>query len=628
VLLDLLVEWEDAKAAGRPVTPEELCRHCPERVGDFLEAVAQITRLDPLLCEAGGVEAEAPRVPGFALYGEVGQGGMGRVYRARDLALEREVAIKFPHGRDPSAVPRRRFEREARTLAQLRHPNIVPVHSAGWAGDRPYFVMDYVPGGNLAQHADRFLGDCQSAAQFLEGVARGLDHAHRLGIVHRDLKPSNILIDAAGNPQVSDFGVAAILAGEPVGGEAGDTPRDAGADKTRVTGTGAVVGTPAYSAPEAFAGDTPLTPAADVWSLGVILYEVLTGQRPFAGGTDDELRQNTLCGEPPHPTTVRRDVPRPLGTIAMKCLAKDVADRYPSAAAVAEALAGWRRAVLWRRVRRIAVVALAALVVLGTAAAVWWPPGPDARHAQKVRAIDERLRRGEAVTLIGESGEPLSHRVRLGDGSTRTFLRDDGVFAVAAARPALVELHSDPGIDRFRLSADVRQDGGMGEVAVGLYWGHSHAKHDGRDVHLFGRLQFSDFGLLAALTPEPLDSRLTSRARMGYLCLVTPLSAGSDWNTYDGHGLPYEPPRPNTPPPGPWRPIQIDVTPNLIRGSFEARPVGDRDLDGVQDWLNALPMFRPRLKGLALTASPRGGVGLYVYGCEASFRNVRIEPLP
>ena len=214
VVLDLLVEWEKRKAAGNPATPEELCRDCPELVDELRRHVEQIAGLDPVLALTSPGEVEWPTIPGFELLGEIGQGGMGVVYRARDLLLDWVVAVKVPFGGPNMALPRTRFEREARTLAKLRHPSIVPVHAAGLVADTPYFVMDYVGGGSLAERMGEVAGTPGRVAALMVQVALAVDHAHAAGIVHRDLKPSNILLDEAGRPFVSDFGVATLLAGE------------------------------------------------------------------------------------------------------------------------------------------------------------------------------------------------------------------------------------------------------------------------------------------------------------------------------------------------------------------------------------------------------------------------------
>lgn len=211
VLLDLLIEWEERNAAGTPVTPEELCRDCMERIGDLRQQVERIARIDPLLSLSEATVSTA--LAGFELHEEIGRGGMGVVYRARDLSLDRVVALKIPFRAAGGVVPRKRFEREVRTLAKLRHPNIVSVFSAGLAGDTPYLVMEYVPGGSLAERRE-VAGTPVKAAALLAKVARAVDAAHAAGIVHRDLKPSNILLDAQCQPLVSDFGVAALLAGE------------------------------------------------------------------------------------------------------------------------------------------------------------------------------------------------------------------------------------------------------------------------------------------------------------------------------------------------------------------------------------------------------------------------------
>jgi eukaryotic-like serine/threonine-protein kinase len=627
ILLDLLVTWEERKAAGQPVTPEEVCRDRPERLEQFLRALEEITRIDPLLADAVARPAAPPRsVPGFEQFEEVGQGGMGTVYRAWDIALKRTVAIKFPHARGGLPVARGRFEREAQTLAQLRHPNIVSVHFAGWVGDEPYFVMDYVPGGNLAQHRGAVADDFAQAAAFLEAIARAVEHAHRNGVVHRDLKPSNILIDGDGRPQVADFGVAAILAGESLVGDTTDTPDKNDPPHTRITRTGAFVGTPAYAAPEAFGG-AALTPAADVWSLGVIFYELLTGRVPFPGSTSEEVRERLAGPAPPPANAVRREVPKRLAAIATRCLAKEPADRYPSAGAVADALARWRRrrsVLRWARRWGLVAAAVVAFVAVGVTLA--WPPSPEARHVRALRGVAEQLRRGELVELIGADGQPRSHRVRLGEGGTRTYQTGDGYFAAAGGRVTLVELLPDPELDRFRITAEARELGNISDIAeVGVYFSHQVAPTARGASHVFGYLGFADFSPLAEREKD-IRGNPIRQARLRYACFTPPVAAGSDWSTYRGPYLSYPPPPPV--PPGPWRRLEIEVTPEVVRASFDGVAFREHPVSNSQVWADALPLTREQREGLRVTLSPRGGVGLYVYGCEAAFRNVRIGPLP
>ncbi|MCI0461864.1 MAG: serine/threonine protein kinase [Gemmataceae bacterium] len=193
-VVELLLEWEERQDQGRPLTPEELCLDWPDQLVELRRQIRLLGAVGRLLELDGGPAAAPmlPVIPGFEILGKLGGGGMGVVYRARDAALDRVVAIKVPHwGVLTSHNAKARFEREARVLAQLRHPNIVPIHAAGLTEGQPYFVMDYVPQGSLADQLPRFRAQPERVTALVERVARAVHHAHQRGILHRDLKPSS-----------------------------------------------------------------------------------------------------------------------------------------------------------------------------------------------------------------------------------------------------------------------------------------------------------------------------------------------------------------------------------------------------------------------------------------------------
>jgi tetratricopeptide (TPR) repeat protein/WD40 repeat protein len=264
-----------------------------------------------------------PTLPGYDVLGEVGRGSMGVVYKARHLALNRVVALKVILGGAHAGVERQvRFRQEAELAARLVHPNIVQVYEVGAHAGCSYLAQEYVDGGSLAQRAAGRPLPPREAARLVEVLARAAGSAHARGVVHRDLKPGNVLLTADGVPKVADFGLAKL-----VGLGHG------------LTQTGAVLGTPSYMAPEQAAGrDREVGPAADVYALGAILYELLAGRPPFTGETPLEVLRRVESEEPP---SLSRVVPRPpadLATITAKCLRKEPARRYASAEALAEDL--------------------------------------------------------------------------------------------------------------------------------------------------------------------------------------------------------------------------------------------------------------------------------------------------
>ena len=293
------------------------------------------------------------------------RGGMGVVYRARQMSLGRIVALKLVRSLSLATDSEiRRFRIEAEAVAQLDHPHIVPIYEVGQADDQPYFSMKLIAGGNLARHVDRLKSDPRAAAALMAKVSRAVHYAHQRAILHRDLKPSNVLLDEAGEPYVTDFGLAKRIDGEP--------------EPAGVTLTGAVMGTPAYMPPEQARGQTKaLTTSADVYSLGATLYETITGRPPFLGDSPADILRRVLDEEPPRPQSLSPWIDRDLETICLKCLDKEIGRRYSSAEALAEDLENWmagrpiaarpsgalERLRKWAR-RRPDIAALASTVLL------------------------------------------------------------------------------------------------------------------------------------------------------------------------------------------------------------------------------------------------------------------------
>ncbi len=276
----------------------------------------------------------------FRVIEEVGRGAFGTVFRAQDSQLERVVAIKVPRRSNVGEQPQDldRFLREARSVAQLRHPGIVSIHEVGTMEDTPYLVSDFVEGVTLANYLTGCLPTHRQAAEIIAAVADALQHAHATGIVHRDVKPSNIMIRPDGSPVVMDFGLA---------------KRDAG--EITVTIDGQVLGTPAYMSPEQASGQSHRVDGrSDVYSLGVVLYQVLVGELPFRG-TKQMLLYQVLHGEPKAPRALNDRIPRDLETICLKAMAKDRNRRYATAGEMADDLRRWLagRPILARPVGRL-----------------------------------------------------------------------------------------------------------------------------------------------------------------------------------------------------------------------------------------------------------------------------------
>lgn len=336
----------------------------PAAASPLNAAVTQQAMSDP----ASAAHSRLRYFGDYELIRELARGGMGVVYEARQASLNRAVAVKMilsAHLASEADV--RRFYIEAKAAANLDHPNIVPIYEIGEHDGQHYFSMKLIKGGNLADRIPDFAKDPEATARLMATVARAVDAAHRKGIVHRDLKPANILIDEAGQPHVSDFGLAKELG-------SGDG----------LTKSGAIMGTPGYMSPEqAEATRGAIGPATDVYSLGAILYELLTGRPPFRADTPLETFIQVVESQPVHPRSLNAQTPRDLETICLKCLEKTPSKRFKSAEDLAEELerflAGDRIRTSSRRLEPVrmgrwlvsgAVLGAAVSVVLAT---IGWP---------------------------------------------------------------------------------------------------------------------------------------------------------------------------------------------------------------------------------------------------------------
>jgi eukaryotic-like serine/threonine-protein kinase len=336
----------------------------------------------------------------YEILGEIARGGMGVVYRARQKTVRRLVALKMIL---PDAIPNdeaiRRFRIEAEAAARLDHPNIVPIYEVGVHEGRAFFTMKLVEGGSLHQHAAALTANQHRAVEIMAQVARAVDYAHQRGILHRDLKPGNILLDEAGQPYLTDFGLA----------------KHANRDSS-LTESGAVIGTPSYMAPEQASGRAKrVTAAADIYGLGAILYLLLAGRPPFHSEVVLEILRQVVDEEPERPSSINRLVDRDLEAIALKCLEKEPARRYASASDLADDLESWlhqrpisarlatgfEQLVKWAKRKPVIATLTGALAValIGGFAATFqqWREAEAARVIAVQKADDEAKAKREAV---------------------------------------------------------------------------------------------------------------------------------------------------------------------------------------------------------------------------------------
>ncbi len=327
---------------------------------------------------AGKAPGSLPELPGYEVLEEIGQGGMGVVYRARQTALKRVVALKMLRpGTEAGPEEMVRFRTEAEAAAHLQHPNIVQVYEVGEHRGLPFFSLEYCAGGSLAAHLDGTPAPARPAAELLRTLAQAIQHAHEKGVIHRDLKPSNVLLqqtnrpDAPSIPKIGDFGLA--------------KRQDDDSQRTR---TGVILGTASYMPPEQAQGKAgQVGPLSDVYGLGAILYELLTGRPPFKGATMLDTLVQVRTEDPVPPRRRNPRVPRDLETICLKCLHKEPRRRYTSAGELADDLGRFlehepirarpvgtlERAAWWVRRRPAVVLALLLVVLaLGSAGAGWW----------------------------------------------------------------------------------------------------------------------------------------------------------------------------------------------------------------------------------------------------------------
>jgi HEAT repeat protein len=444
-------------------TGESVCLGC-------LFSVARAPVDEPPLADRETVASPSPRdrdlpsFPNYDVLGVVGTGGMGIVYKARQKGLDRLVALKVLR---PSVAESeegiRRFLLEARSAARIQHPHVVPIHEVSSADGHPFFTMDYIEGRSLSEALRDPSQSIRDFAGCLRKVALAIHHGHTMGIIHRDLKPTNILLDRSGEPRVTDFGIA----------------KDIRSD-SRITDSGAAVGTPCYMAPEQARGESERTgPATDVYSLGALLYECLTKRPPFEGRTIAETMRQVLQEVPVPPRRIAPNAPRALEAVALRALDKDPESRYPSALAFAEDLERYlagRPVAAGRRSRWAPAGAGALLLVAATVAAVLLRPAGEepvkspAEHlARRIgENVEERRKSAAALLELGPEGIPFwRDLLRHSDPEVRWRAAEAlGDLRAKDAVPDLVRALRDPDGDVARRAVEALADLGAREAVV------------------------------------------------------------------------------------------------------------------------------------------------------------------
>ncbi|MBA4017954.1 MAG: serine/threonine protein kinase [Pirellula sp.] len=450
---------EEILESGR--SAEDVCADCPELLDQVREQLQklsdvelQIESLFPLSqtavrsdqhAAASGI-ADLPPIHDHEIQTILGRGGMGVVYQARHVKLNRIVAVKMLlAGSHAGRQQYLRFMREAEAVAALKHANIVQIYDFGEVSGQPYFTMEFVDGGSLAQKLAHSPLSARESAQLLTALAQAVGAAHRSGIIHRDLKPANILIAAGNTPKISDFGLARRI------------DVDDG-----LTQTGVLVGTPTYMAPEQMTGvSTAIGPAVDIFALGAVLYEMLTGHPPFRGESFSDVQRRVMREEPVPPSRINAKVPRDLETICLKCLEKESKKRYATADDLAADLERFLRhepirarptgtaGRVMRWVRRNplpTVLSVTAIVLIGliiSEGVQEWALAAG-RRAEKSR-LTARFESGVQLVQEGRFAEAKAILGKLGDGGHEDLrLRIDRTLAELE----LVEKLDAIGVDR------------------------------------------------------------------------------------------------------------------------------------------------------------------------------------
>ena len=529
-----------ASAPGRPVpptpapaspaiptvTPESGSTDARPLPADRKSADRKPADARPTLPEGGSAETGVRTVAGYEILGELGRGGMGVVYKARDRRLGRVVALKMLlAGGHAASEDARRFRTEAEAVAALAHPNIVRLYEAGEADGLPYFALEFCAGGPLDKRLAGRPQNPRQAAALLAAVARAVQSAHEAGVVHRDLKPGNILLDEKGLPKVADFGLAKRI--------------DSGVSGP--TGSHAMMGTPAYMAPEQMGGAKNVGPAADVYALGAVLYEMLTGRPPFLGESEVHMIYLVSTQDPVSVRQLQPKVPADLETVCLKCLAKEPGRRYRTAAEFAEDLEAYldnrpikarpagsiekavrwvRRNPAWAALGAVSAAAVVALTAGAVAFAVRTEQDRRALEVERDRAVAaERSAASERDRAVEAERVTASERDRAVEAERRAaanfeesrkvlrecldLARDHPVFqrpGMQEARELLLRAAA-PFHDRFAEvggTRELRTEAVMAKVAAALQSAETKSKPEAIELY---RRCIPELEGLAAETP-------------------------------------------------------------------------------------------------------------------------------
>jgi serine/threonine-protein kinase len=577
------------------------------------------------------------KVGQYELVELLGQGGMGTVYKAWQAHPRRVVAVKFALLRGSAGAGGfARIQREVEALGRLVHPNIVHVYELALHAGMPFFAMEYVDGGCLARRLAGTPMAERDAALLVSTLARAVAFAHEKGVIHRDIKPANVLLGTDGTAKLTDFGLAKLRDDE------------AGLSQPSLTTSDAVLGTASYMAPEQAAGDgKAVSPLTDVYGLGTVLYEALTGHPPFRAETVLATLDLVRTTQPVPPSGLGIRISARLEEICLKCLEKVPHRRYPSAEALADVLDRWLRGEAgsdWPlRIRRYArkfrwwltaaLLGTLAVILTLVLSAVNDPDRP-------IRQIERKLARGEEVELIPLEGGPAWSRWCIQEDEGRAPALQSGHFTVQSWGLALLELVRDPQVDAYVFSAEIRHlesDATVGGQ-VGLYFAHREYQRSGGNIHQFICLSFDDlFGVkappvapkLAKVGPARLDNPFGFTQ---YVCTAGVL--GQQYHNWQLGGKYRRLFSPAGKGETSWRKVEVEVKAEEIRAVWESGPAVTWSLQEHTEVTKSMLVDLGRrlpdnfwVREVRPEIATRGGIGLFVMRGAASFRSVRVKPL-
>lgn len=573
-----------------------------------------------------------PDIPNHTDFEVIGSGGMGTVYRAIQRPTDRTVAVKVMHLIPHNKHFRERFINEVRAHARIRHPGVVTIHEVGECQFGPYFTMDYIAGGTLADRLKNGRFEPREAVRIIAEAADAIDAAHREGIIHRDIKPSNILLDRSGAVKVTDFGLARHL------------------NQDQITLTGVVVGTPSYMAPEQAEGSSSrVNIAADIYGLGATLYHLLTGRAPHGKAFTAYMLQKSMMETIVRPRTIVPAICPVLEAIVLKSLAKSIENRYESAKSFADELRHWsngeptiahpptRREQFQRAVRKnravlTAGVLLLALVIIAAAVR---------RDADPKRRIVRSLEAGDVATIVPAQGRPLWYRWLLGEELFEDSEFGDNTSQFRAKRLSFLALLDEPPIDAYRFTVQVRQTAGAAGAGVagahpryllGIFFGYQSVQTDrGDSVDLAYTIEFNEYTPKGGPNEQKIYPKLRADAflpgqgpspRTPILTSLAPSVAFESTPAADAAPK--------------WRTFVLEVRPQRVMASWRNTdgtdlPIFDLPAVQLQDAMRSLQTridtnFGPGV--LTLTSwSPRQPLGIFGMQSSVAFRNATIEPL-